>query len=380
MISAILCAAGSGSRAGFSENKILRELNGLPVLVCSVSAFAAIADEIIIACRGEDRARIDALLSPFPNARTVLGGGTRTQSVYSALQAAQGDIVLVHDAARPFVTRKIIEDCITCVREFGSGVCPLPATATPVLAKNRCTPPAPARRDVFTVQTPQGFLRADLQRAYEAAFAAGREAEFTDDSGVYAAYIAPPRLFLGDRVNKKLTYPEDFAPAERAGFGVDTHAFGEGDHIVLGGVHIPHTRGLVAHSDGDVLVHALMDALLSAAGLRDIGHYFPDTDARFAGADSMALLAEVVRLVKEQGFAPKNVSLTILAQKPRLAPHIGAMKENLAAALSLPPDAVGIAAGTNEHLGYVGEEKGITCFAMVLLFTNFLTQRRNSVI
>ena len=380
MISAILCAAGSGSRAGFSENKILREINGLPVLVCSVSAFAAVADEIIIACRGEDRARIDALLSPFPNARTVLGGGTRTQSVYSALRAAQGDIVLVHDAARPFVTRKIIEDCITCGREFGSGVCALPATDTPVLAENGSIAPVPARRDVFTVQTPQGFWRADLQRAYEAAFSEEREDDFTDDSGVYAAYIAPPRLFLGDRVNKKLTYPEDFAPAERAGFGVDTHAFGEGDHIVLGGIRIPHTRGLVAHSDGDVLVHALMDALLSAAGLRDIGHYFPDTDARFAGADSMALLAEVVRLVKEQGFAPKNVSLTILAQKPRLAPHIGAMRANLAAALSLPPGAVGIAAGTNEHLGYVGEEKGITCFAMVLLFTNFLTQRRNSVI
>ena len=379
MISAILCAAGSGSRAGFSENKILREINGLPVLVCSVTAFAAIADEIIIACRGEDRARIDALLSPFPNARTVLGGGTRTQSVYSALQAAQGDIVLVHDAARPFVTRKIIEDCLACVREFGSGVCALPATDTTVLAENGCIASVPARRDVFTVQTPQGFWRADLQRAYEAAFSEEREDDFTDDSGVYAAYIAPPRLFLGDRVNKKLTYPEDFAPAERAGFGVDTHAFGEGDHIVLGGVRIPHTRGLVAHSDGDVLVHALMDALLSAAGLRDIGHYFPDTDARFAGADSMALLAEVVRLVKEQGFAPKNVSLTILAQKPRLAPHIGAMKENLAAALSLPPDAVGIAAGTNEHLGYVGEEKGITCFAMVLLFTNFLTQRRDKI-
>ena len=380
MISAILCAAGSGSRAGFSGNKILREINGLPVLVCSVSAFAAVADEIIIACRGEDRARIDALLSPFPNARTVLGGGTRTQSVYSALRAAQGDIVLVHDAARPFVTRKIIEDCIVCVREFGSGVCALPATDTTVLAENGCIASVPARRDVFTVQTPQGFLRDELLRAYTAAFAAGREAEFTDDSGVYAAYIAPPRLFLGDRVNKKLTYPEDFAPAERAGFGVDTHAFGEGDHIVLGGVRIPHTRGLVAHSDGDVLVHALMDALLSAAGLRDIGHYFPDTDARFAGADSMALLAEVVQLVKEQGFAPKNVSLTILAQRPRLAPHIEAMRANLAAALSLPPDAVGIAAGTNEHLGYVGEEKGITCFAMVLLFTNFLTQRRNSVI
>ena len=367
MISAILCAAGSGSRAGFSGNKVLRELNGLPVLLYSVSAFAATADEILIACREEDRTRIDALLSPFPHARTVIGGRTRTQSVYSALQAAQGDIVLVHDAARPFVTRKIIWDCIACVRQFGSGVCALPATDTTVLAEDGHIVSVPVRKDVFTVQTPQGFLRDELLRAYTAAFSEEREDDFTDDSGVYAAYIAPPHIFLGDRANKKLTYPEDFAPAERAGFGVDTHAFGEGDHIVLGGVRIPHTRGLVAHSDGDVLVHALMDALLSAAGLRDIGHYFPDTDARFAGADSMALLAEVVQLVKEQGLAPKNVSLTILAQRPRLAPHIEAMKANLAAALSLSPDAVGIAAGTNERLGYVGEGKGITCCASVLL-------------
>ena len=136
---------------------------------------------------------------------------------------------------------------------------------------------------------------------------------------------------------------------------------------MLGGIRIPHTRGLVAHSDGDVLVHALMDSLLSAAGLRDIGYYFPDTDDRFAGADSMALLAEVMRLVREQGLAPKNVSLSILAQRPRLAPHIETMRRSLAAALSLPLSAVGIAAGTNEKLGYVGEEKGITCFATVLL-------------
>lgn len=379
MISAILCAAGSGSRAGFSGNKVLRELNGLPVLLYSVSAFAATADEILIACREEDRTRIDALLSPFPHARTVIGGRTRTQSVYSALQAAQGDIVLIHDAARPFVTRKIIWDCIVCVRQFGSGVCALPATDTTVLAEDGRIVSVPVRKDVFTVQTPQGFLRDELLRAYTAAFSEGREDDFTDDSGVYAAYIAPPHIFLGDRANKKLTYPEDFAPAERAGFGIDTHAFGEGDHIVLGGVRIPHTRGLVAHSDGDVLVHALMDALLSAAGLRDIGHYFPDTDARFAGADSMALLAEVVQLVKEQGLAPKNVSLTILAQRPRLAPHIERMRQNVARALGLPLSAVGIAAGTNEHLGYVGEEKGITCFAMVLLFTNFLAQRRDKI-
>lgn len=367
MISVILCAAGKGERAGFSENKVLRELNGLPVLSYSLSAFSAVADEILVACRAEDEARISALLAPFPNARTVIGGAFRTQSVYFALHEAKGDMVLVHDAARPSVTKKIIEDCIACVRKYGSGVCALPATDTTVLVRDGRIVSVPARKDVFAVQTPQGFMRDDLLRAYERAFEEEREEEFTDDSGVYAAYIAPPHIFRGDRANKKLTYSEDFSPAERAGFGVDTHAFGEGDHIVLGGIRIPHTRGLVAHSDGDVLVHALMDSLLSAAGLRDIGYYFPDTDDRFAGADSMALLAEVMRLVREQGLAPKNVSLSILAQRPRLAPHIEAMRRSLAAALSLPLSAVGIAAGTNEKLGYVGEEKGITCFATVLL-------------
>ena len=136
---------------------------------------------------------------------------------------------------------------------------------------------------------------------------------------------------------------------------------------MLAGVKIPSESGLVAHSDGDVLVHAVMDALLSAAGLFDIGHYFPDTDARFAGADSMELLREVMRLIKEQGLAPANVSVSVLAERPRLAPYIDAMKEALAAALGISPSAVGIAAGTNEKLGYVGEGKGITVYAMVLL-------------
>ena len=366
-VTAIVCAAGRGARAGFSENKVLRELNGLPVLVYSLCALSPVADEVLVTCREEDEARIRALLSPYPNARTVIGGALRTQSVYFALREAKGDIVLVHDAARPFVTKKIINDCIACVREYGSGVCALPATDTTVLVRDGRIVSDPARKDVFAVQTPQGFVRDDLLRAYERAFEEKREEEFTDDSGVYAAYIAPPHIFRGDRANKKLTYSEDFSPAERVGFGVDTHAFGEGSHIVLCGVKVPHTHALKAHSDGDAAVHALMDALLSAAGLPDIGYFFPDTDARFAGADSMNLLRQVTDMLREQGLRAKNVSISIVAERPRLAPHIEAMRRSLAAALSLPLSAVGIAAGTNEKLGYVGEEKGITCFATVLL-------------
>ncbi|MDE6273450.1 MAG: 2-C-methyl-D-erythritol 2,4-cyclodiphosphate synthase, partial [Clostridiales bacterium] len=362
----IICAAGKGTRAGFSENKVLKELNGLPVLSYSLSAFSPLVDEILVTASEEDEARIVALLSPYPNARTVLGGNTRGESVYYALNEAKGAIVLVHDAARPFVTQKIILDCIESVQKYGSGVCALPATDTVVLTKDNHIMSAPARESVYTVQTPQGFYTEKLLCAYE--HAEEDERTFTDESGVYAAYIAPPRLFVGDRQNKKLTYSEDFRPAERVGFGVDTHAFGQiasNSFITLGGVKVPSHAPLIAHSDGDVLVHALMDALLSAAGLRDIGYYFPDTDESYRGANSMELLAKVLHLVRGQGLKPHNVSISVLAEKPRLAPYIEQMKSSLATALSLPLSNIGIAAGTNEKLGYIGEGKGITVYCTV---------------
>lgn len=376
MITVIICAAGRGERAGFQGNKILEELNGLPVLSYSLFAFADL-DEIVIVCRKGDEAQMKKLLSPFPNARTVLGGMTRMESVYNGLKEAKGEIVLIHDAARPFVSKKIITDCIESVKKYGSGVCALPATDTTVLAEDGKIASVPPRQSVYTVQTPQGFYREELLACYKKAFSESA-AEFTDDSGIYLAYAnKKPALFIGERENRKLTYRGDFAPCERVGFGVDTHAFyGENEgapfinFITLGGVRIPSDKILKAHSDGDVLVHALMDALLSAAGLRDIGYYFPDTDPKYKGAFSMELLEEVLSLVREQGLAPKNVSISILAETPRLSPYIERMKESLCSALCLPESAVGIAAGTNEKLGYVGEKKGITVYATVLCSQN----------
>lgn len=379
MISAVIVAAGKGERAGFGENKILRELNGMPAICYSLSAFAQVPEigEILVVCREEDEPRILTLLRPYPNARAVHGGATRTQSVYFALNAAKGDIVLVHDAARPFVTQKTIADCIESVKKYGSGICAVPAVNTVAIAKDGKIVSSPARKTVFELQTPQGFYKDKLLECYEKAYGQDAEDEFTDDSGIYARYAESPKICEGDRHNKKLTYSEDFQPAERVGFGVDTHAFYGADEgvplvnfITLAGVRIPSTKILKAHSDGDVLVHALMDALLSAAGLRDIGYYFPDTDPKYKGAFSMELLKEVLRLVKERGFAPKNVSVSILAETPRLFPYIEAMKKSLSEALALPENAIGIAAGTNEKLGYVGEKKGITVFATVLCSQN----------
>ncbi len=372
MITAIVCAAGKGERTGFNENKILRELNGLPVLSYSLSAFAPFVDEILVTTTEKDEERINALLSPFPNARIVRGGNTRSESVYHALKEARGDVVLVHDAARPFVTEQIIRDCIDSVKNYGSGVCALPATDTVVFTRANQILSVPDRGTIYTVQTPQGFETKKLLAAYEQAIQA--QNTFTDESGVYAAFIEPPRLFVGDVKNKKLTFAEDFSITERVGFGVDTHAFyseKEGapliGFITLGGARIPSERALKAHCDGDVLVHALMDALLSAAGLRDIGYYFPDTDEKYRGADSMELLAEVMRLVKEQQLKLRNVSISILAEKPRLSPYIERIKQKLSDALSIPLSRIGVAAGTNERLGYIGEGKGITVYAMVLL-------------
>ena len=368
-VCAIVCAAGKGERAGFSKNKLLVPVGGRTVLERTVSAFDFPGiEEILVTASEEDREEISRLFAGFPKVRVVSGGATRTQSVFRALGENRCDIVLVHDGARPFVSRRCIENCIRSVKTFGSGICAVPSVNTVALAdENGAIASVPPRNRAYSVQTPQGFFAKELLGAYRKALAGG--GEYTDDSSVYAAFVSPPRLCEGSRDNKKLTYPEDFSDGfARTGIGIDTHAFGKPqDFILLAGVKIPSDSGLVAHSDGDVLVHAVMDAMLSAAGLKDIGHYFPDTDERWSGADSMNLLAEVRRKILAEGFAVKNLSVAVLAEKPRLAKYIDAMRLSLADALGLDPAAVGISAGTNEGLGYVGQGKGITVYADVLL-------------
>lgn len=374
----ILPAAGSGSRAGFEQNKILRKIGGRRVLERTLSAFAALPEiEKIAVCVSEkDREEIRSLLSPFPQAVLTAGGETRTQSVKNALESfAQDapDYVLIHDAARPFVSEKIIRDCISTVRSFGSAVCALPCTDTLVRTQSGMICETLDRESTCTVQTPQGFSYPELLSAYRKI----KETDsFTDDSGVYSKYVAPPRLFWGEPSNRKLTFREDFAVQElRTGVGIDTHAFGKkSDHIVLGGVCVPAESGLIAHSDGDVLCHAVMDALLSAAGLADIGHYFPDTDPQYKDADSLILLGKVRAILEVHGFTVGNVSAAIIAEAPKLAPHIQKMKQNIADVLQISECAVGISAGTNEGLGYLGRGEGITVTANALLRTNSLAR------
>ena len=374
-VCAVICAAGKGQRAGFDKNKLLVPFNGSNALTQTLSAFDFPAiDEMIVTASAEDWEEISAICAKIPNAKVVLGGEDRSHSVYNALQAATADIVLIHDGARPFITREVIENCIRSVQAHGSGICALPCTDTIAVkgvAKEIAS--VPDRSSLVRIQTPQGFYRNEIKQAYEQAFADERQTtkQYTDDSSVYNDFVRSPMLCEGAEENVKLTYPSDFAQfakVERIGFGIDTHAFGKlQDYIVLAGVKIPSDSGLIAHSDGDVLVHAVMDALLSAAGLKDIGHYFPDTDEKWHHADSMMMLAQVMELIRAQGFGVKNISVAIQAEKPRMKKYIDEMKSSLANALHIPTSAVGLGAGTNEGLGYVGEGKGITVHAYVLL-------------
>ena len=373
-VCAVICAAGKGTRTGFEKNKLLVCVDGISVLQRTVQAFWFDGiDEIIVTYSPEDLAEMQALLSAFDHVKFVQGGNTRTASVYNALKEVQSEIVLIHDGARPFVSRKTVEGCVQSVLQFGSGICAVPCVDTiAVKSADNHIVNVPNRDSLVRIQTPQGFYTQDILGAYEQAMQ--KHESYTDDSSVYNDFVAPPHLCDGAEENIKLTYATDFAllrktnGAAKCGFGIDTHAFGKPqNYIVLAGVKIPSDYGLVAHSDGDVLTHAVMDSLLSAAGLKDIGHYFPDTDEKWKGANSMSMLAQVVDMLKTMGYGVGNLSVSIQAEKPRLAKYIDEMKAALASALSVSVDCVGVAAGTNEGLGYVGEGKGITVSAYVLL-------------
>ena len=368
-VCAVICAAGKGSRTGFSQNKLLIPFGTSTALEQTLSAFDFPAiDEIIVTASESDFEQITVLCAPYARTKVVLGGEDRSHSVYNALQTTTADIVLIHDGARPYVTREVIEGCIQSVKTHGSGICAIDCRDTVAVVKADKIVQVPARDTLRQIQTPQGFFRENITYAYQRAFEQ-ETAVYTDDSSVFAQFCGAPHICAGARDNIKLTYAEDFSNGiARCGFGVDTHAFGkEQDYIVLAGVKIPSQSGLIAHSDGDVLVHAVMDAMLSAAGLKDIGHYFPDTDEQWKGASSMKMLALVAELLSAQNLAVKNLSVAIQAERPRLAKYIDDMKNALSGVLRIDQTHIGISAGTNEGLGYVGEGKGITVNAFVLL-------------
>lgn len=383
-LTAIVCCAGRGERAGFNKNKLMAPVNGAPVLHYTLSVFEEYGSEYvcgmqkIAVCAEDDEECINFCQSY--GWQVVFGGATRTESVYNALQCATGDIVIIHDGARPFVTCEIIDECVKCAKEYGSAICAVSAVDTIAVAEDGYISYVPDRSKVFSIQTPQVFNAKEIVSAYQKAIADGQV--YTDDSSVYSRYIRPAKLCpCGTAQNKKLTFRRDFENLNsyptalffdetqpKVGFGVDVHAFGkEQDFVTLCGVKIPCDTGLIAHSDGDVATHAVMDALLSGAGLRDIGYYFPDSDQKYKGADSILLLKEVINIIAKEGFAPLGLSIAIQAEKPRLSKYIEDMVKTLSTATGVEEENVSITAGTSEGLGFVGEKRGICVYCTAVL-------------
>ena len=381
-VSAVLVAAGSSTRMGF--DKLSFDLGGETVLHRSIRAFEQCPDvtEIVLVA-GKNRAFVEQQAADCAKpVRIVPGGATRAESAKNGVLAAAGEIVAVHDAARPFVSQAVIAAALAAAARCGAAAPAVPVKDTIKQAARgdgKTVPDAcpvqatPDRSTLYAVQTPQCFDRA----AYLAALEELDEEKarlVTDDCSLFELTGRPVQLTQGDYANLKITTREDLPRPEqkeehkmRIGHGYDVHRLVEDRKLILGGVKIPFEKGLLGHSDADVLTHAVMDAVLGAAALGDIGQHFPDNDPAYAGADSLKLASHVAQILKEHGYRIENIDTTILCQRPKLAPHIPAMRANLAAAFGLPADAVSVKATTEEHLGFTGEGLGIAAHAVALI-------------
>ena len=389
MNAAVIVAAGRGSRMGLGRNKVLAPLAGVPVIVRTVRAFEATGlfdGGIVVVTGAEDLAQMRDLFARFHvGASLALGGADRQESVHRGLMAtnASADVIAIHDGARPLVTRAVIERTIESAQRFGSGVAAVMLKDTVKRVDAAGVVIDTPRRDALrAVQTPQTF-DARLIREAHARFAQGAE-RATDDAMLAEWAGHRVRLTEGDVENIKLTTPEDMLLAQqvllrreggakeetnmlRIGHGYDVHRLVEGRKLILCGVEVPYTLGLLGHSDADVALHALMDALLGAAALGDIGRHFPDTDPAYADADSGRLLDHVVSLLEQKDYAVGNVDVTIICQRPKLKDYIEQMRENVAAHLKVDSDCVNIKATTTEKLGFEGEGLGISSHAVACI-------------
>lgn len=369
-VTAIIVAAGASRRMGF--DKLSHRLpDGRTVLEASVQAFDSHPDVgqlVLVAGKNKETCEEIASRCKKP-AQVVAGGETRADSVCAGLRVAEGELVAIHDAARPFVSADVISQTIAEASRTGAAAPAVAVKDTIKLVNSDGTvQQTPDRSRLFAVQTPQCFSRQKYLQALELV-TADRASAVTDDCSLFELAGFPVRLTQGDYENIKITTVDDLKGESRMriGHGYDVHRLVEGRKLILGGVEIPYAKGLLGHSDADVLLHAISDALLGAAALGDIGKHFPDTDPRYEGADSRMLLHEVGELLHKAGYTVGNIDATILCQAPKLAPHISAMRENIASALGMPVDAVSVKATTEEKLGFTGAGEGIAAHAVALI-------------
>jgi 2-C-methyl-D-erythritol 4-phosphate cytidylyltransferase/2-C-methyl-D-erythritol 2,4-cyclodiphosphate synthase len=362
---AILVAAGSGTRAGGNVPKQFAMLAGKPMLAHSYSALSAhpAIDAVVVVVGAGQEAMLREALGDVP---FVIGGATRRESVRSGLAAIDADRVLVHDAARPFLSAAVIDRLLTALDSHQGAIPGLPVADSLVSADGD-----PVSRDGLTrVQTPQAFRTFTLREAH-AAWPEDREA--TDDAQMVRALGHEVAIIEGDIALEKVTHPADFAAAEarhaaalrvRTAQGFDVHRFAEGEQLWLGGVQIPHTHGLSGHSDADVALHAITDALLGTIGAGDIGMHFPPSDPKWRGAASARFLEHAASLIAEQDGIIDFIDLTIICEAPKIGPHREAIRANIAALLRLPPGRISVKATTTERLGFTGRGEGMAAQAI----------------
>ena len=370
---AIIVAAGSGLRLGGATPKQFLTLGGKPMLLWSVETMLQcnkIATVIVVVPPGETN-RVRALLPRAWNIHVVAGGVTRTESVRAGLDALDPIFptkVLIHDAARPGLTPDVITDLLDAL-DTADAAAPALALADALKSTADGGVRSVSRENRFRVQTPQAFRWPVIRSAFADASSA------VDDLALVEAAGAKVVLTPGRHALMKVTYPEDLAvaekliagPALRVGAGFDVHGFEPGDAVILCGVRIPHNKKLEGHSDADAGWHALTDAILGALALGDIGDHFPPSDPQWKGAASIKFLQHAVKLAHDRGFRVANADLTILAERPKIAPHREAMRIATAEAMNVLPDVVSVKATTTEKLGFVGREEGIAAQATVLL-------------
>jgi 2-C-methyl-D-erythritol 4-phosphate cytidylyltransferase/2-C-methyl-D-erythritol 2,4-cyclodiphosphate synthase len=380
-VAVVLVAAGRGMRAGAGLPKQYRPIGGRPVLARTLSALieALPGARIAPVIHPDDRALFEAAVAGLPVQRWTPGGATRQESVFAGLRALDGAppaIVLIHDAARPFPSARLIRAAVAGARAHGAAVPALRVSDALKSVGDGVLLDDVDRDGVRAVQTPQAFGWRVIRDAHERAAAAGL-ADMPDDAALarWAGHGVHP--VPGEAGNFKLTTEEDFAMAQarllteladiRTGLGYDVHAFGPGDHVWLGGVKIAHDAGLVGHSDADVLLHALTDALLGALADGDIGAHFPPSDMRWKGAASDAFLADAVARVAARGGVIAHLDATIICEAPKIGPHRDAIRASVARICALPPGRVAIKATTSEKLGFTGRREGVAVQAIATI-------------
>ena len=377
-VAAVVVAAGRGSRAGGDVPKVYQKLGGgEPMIRLSLSLFAGHGkiDLVQPVVHADDIALYDAAAAGLDLLKPVFGGATRQASVRAGLEALAAhrpEIVLVHDAARPFASPALVSRTVAGAANGAAipGIA-LADTVKAVDASGRVAQTL-ERAQLRAIQTPQGFQFSTLLEVHRRAAAAGRE-DFSDDAALmeWAGYSV--NVFEGEAGNVKLTTPEDFSRAEvlslaaladvRTGSGYDVHAFGAGDHVMLGGVRIPHVRGLTGHSDADAVLHALVDAILGALAEGDIGAHFPPGDPQWKGAPSDKFLQFAAERVRARSGLIAHLDVTIISETPRIAPHRDAMRQRIAAIAGISVERVAVKATTSEKLGFIGRGEGIAAMA-----------------